>query len=342
MQTQRLILTGDPAHDDALIRQASAIIRAGGLVAFPTETVYGLGADAFNPSAVRRIFEAKRRPAWDPLIVHVISREQLLLLIDELPPQADALLQRFMPGPLTLVLKRSERVSDLITAGRDTVAVRMPAHPVAQALIRMSETPIAAPSANRFGRPSPIRADHVLHDLGGEIEAVLDAGETPVGVESTIVDLTTTPPTLLRPGGVSLEALEEVIGTVRVFAEVGQAGQPLRAPGTSPRHYAPQVPVLLCAPEPSVLYGAVRDALSQHEWVGVMRPEGWRIPSHRRVIAFEWGRWGDWEGLARRLFEGLRWLEAQQVHAIICPLPPAEGLGRALRDRLERASAQER
>ncbi len=340
--TQRLILTGDPAHDDALIRQAAAIIRAGGLVAFPTETVYGLGADAFNPVAVRRIFEAKRRPAWDPLIVHVVSVEQMRQVARELPPKAEGLIQRFMPGPLTLILPRAERVSNLITAGRDTVAVRMPAHPVAQALIRYSETPIAAPSANRFGRPSPTSADHVLHDLEGEIDAVLDGGETPVGVESTIVDLTTTPPTLLRPGGVPLEALEEVLGQLRLFSELVPEGQPLPSPGTSPRHYAPQVPVLLCAPEPAVLYGAVRDALALYGLVGVMTPTGWNLPEDGRVIRFEWGAWGDWEGLAQRLFEGLRWLEAQQVHAIVCPLPPPEGLGRALRDRLERAAHSER
>lgn len=338
MLTQRLILTVDPAHDEPLIRQAAAVIRAGGLVAFPTETVYGLGADALNPVAVRRIYEVKRRPAWDPLIVHVVSRNQMRLLVREIPPHAEALIDAFMPGPLTLILPRSERVSDIITAGRDTVAVRMPVHPVARALIEYSQTPIAAPSANRFGRPSPTNADHVLDDLAGEIEMVLDGGETPVGVESTIVDMTTQPPTLLRPGGIPLEAIESVIGTVRIFGERPAEGTPLPSPGTAPRHYAPRVPVLLTAPEPNILFGAVKDALSQYAIVGVMIPEGWLTPDDSRVVRFNWGPWGDWETLARRLFEGLRWLESKQVHAILCPLPPAEGLARALRDRLERAA----
>ena len=340
MLTQRFILTGEPRHDEALIRQASAVIRAGGLVAFPTETVYGLGADALNPVAVRRIYEAKQRPDRDPLIVHVGDRKQMRLLVCDIPPAADALIDAFMPGPLTLILPRSNLVSDIITAGRDTVAVRMPVHPVARALIEYSQTPIAAPSANRFGRPSPTTADHVLNDLAGAIEMVLDAGETPVGVESTIVDLTTEPPTLLRPGGVPLESMEAVIGTVRTFTDHPAEGTPLPSPGTAPRHYAPSVPVLLVPPDPNALFGATKDALTQYALVGAMVPEGWLIPSDTHLVRFNWGPWSDWETLAHRLFEGLRWLEAQQVHAIVCPLPPPEGLGRALRDRLERAANQ--
>lgn len=338
MLTQRLILTGDPGYDDALIRQASAVIRAGGLVAFPTETVYGLGADVFNPVAVRRIYEVKRRPAWDPLIVHVADTSQLRLLVREIPPLAYPLIDAFMPGALTLILPRSEHVSDIVTAGRDTIAVRIPNHYVAHTLIEYSETPIAAPSANRFGRPSPTSADHVLNDLAGEIEMVLDTCETNLGVESTIVDLTTTPPTLLRPGGVPLEAIESVIGAVRAFDTRLPEGTPLPSPGCAPRHYAPRVPVLLIAPEPNTLFGAIRDALTQYPIVGAMLPEGWLTPDDSRVVRFNWGAWGDWEMLARRLFEGLRWLESRRVHAILCPLPPAEGLGRAIRNRLERAS----
>ncbi|MFQ3610766.1 MAG: L-threonylcarbamoyladenylate synthase [Fimbriimonadales bacterium] len=339
--TQRLILTGDDAHDRPLIEQAGAIIRSGGLVAFPTETVYGLGADAYNPVAVQRIFQAKGRPAWDPVIVHVASPSQILELTSSLPDLALPLIQRFMPGSLTLILPKSDRVSSIITAGRDTVGVRMPSHPVAQALLHASGVPIAAPSANRFGRPSPTNADHVLHDLAGTIEAVLDAGETPHGVESTIVDLTTEPPTLLRPGAVPLEAIEETIGTVRLLTEMLPGGMALPAPGTMARHYAPRVPLLLSAPSPEAFHGTVKDALAQHEWVGVMRPREWNLPSSEQLVVFEWGSWGEWDTLAQKLFYGLRWLEGQGVQAIVAPLPPAEGLARAVRDRLMRASNPE-
>ncbi|MCS6923180.1 MAG: L-threonylcarbamoyladenylate synthase [Fimbriimonadales bacterium] len=338
MLTQRLVLTGDEAHDALLIQQAAAIIRAGGLVAFPTETVYGLGADALNSEAVRRIFLAKGRPAWDPLIVHVDTPDAIRRYTRDYSALTEQLIRAFMPGALTLVLPKREIISDVVTAGRDTVAIRVPLHPVARALIRYSGTPIAAPSANKFGRPSPTTADHVLHDLNGEIEAVLDAGQTPMGVESTILDMTTQPPTLLRPGGVPREAIEAVIGKVRTLDEPVAEGEPLPAPGLSARHYAPHAKVLLCAADPSIFYGAVRDALSQYAFVGAMRPTGWRTPDSPRLRVFEWGEWGDWETLARRLFLGLRTLEGEQLHAIVCPLPPEEGLARALRDRLQRAA----
>jgi L-threonylcarbamoyladenylate synthase len=337
-ETQRLILTGDPEHDQPLIEQAGAVIRAGGLVAFPTETVYGLGADALNPKAVQRIFEAKERPTWDPLIVHVADVEQLRGVVKSLPPAAERLVQTLMPGPLTLVLPKADCIPDLVTAGRPTVAVRIPTHPVALALIRASATPIAAPSANRFGRPSPTTADHVMADLAGRIELVLDAGPTPVGVESTVLDLTAEPPVILRPGGVPREAIESQIGPVRLLEEAFPEGQPLPSPGTSPRHYAPRVPVLLCPPDPSALLQAALDALNRHERVGVMAPDGWQLPPSERLVCFDWGEWGNWQQLARRLFEGLRTLEAQGVDAILCPLPPAAELALALRDRLLRAA----
>lgn len=338
VETRRLVLTGDPAHDVPLIEQAGAVIRAGGLVAFPTETVYGLGADALNPDAVRRIFEAKERPSWDPLIVHAASIDQLRLLVREWTSAAETLARHLMPGPLTLVLPKAESVPDLVTAGRPTVAVRIPAHPVAQALIRASGTPIAAPSANRFGRPSPTNADHVMADLAGRIELVLDAGPTPVGVESTVLDLTTQPPTILRPGGVPRETIEQLVGHVRLLEEALPEGQPMPSPGTSPRHYAPRVPLLLCPPEPAAFAQAIEDALNLYECVGAMTPEGWQLPSSPRVVRYEWGSWGDWQTLAKRLFAGIHWLEAQKVQAIVCPLPPAEQLALAIRDRLLRAA----
>ncbi|MCS7208049.1 MAG: L-threonylcarbamoyladenylate synthase [Fimbriimonadales bacterium] len=338
MLTQRLVLTGDEAHDLPLIQQAAAIIRAGGLVAFPTETVYGLGADALNSEAVRRIFLAKGRPAWDPLIVHVDEPEAIRRYTRDYSVLTEQLIRAFMPGPLTLVLPKRALISEVVTAGRDTVAIRIPQHPVARALIRHSGTPIAAPSANKFGRPSPTTADHVLHDLNGEIEAVLDAGQTPMGVESTILDMTTQPPTLLRPGGVPKEAIEAVIGEVRLLRDSFAENEPLPAPGLSARHYAPKAKVVLCAPEPEQFYDTIRDALERYAFVGAMRPAGWHVPIAPRVRVFEWGDWGDWHTLAHRLFLGLRTLEREQVHAIVCPLPPEEGLARAVRDRLQRAA----
>ena len=340
IETERLILTGDPEHDNRLIERAGAVIRKGGLVAFPTETVYGLGADALNPKAVQRIFEAKERPTWDPLIVHVGDVEQLRKVVKAMPPTAERLAQTLMPGPLTLVLPKADCIPDLVTAGRPTVAVRIPTHPVALALIRASGTPIAAPSANRFGRPSPTTADHVMADLEGRIEIVLDAGASPVGVESTVLDLTTEPPVILRPGGVPREAIEAIIGSVRLLEEAFPEGQPLPSPGTSPRHYAPRVPVLLCPPEPDALFQAASDALNLYERIGVMAPDGWQLPPSMRLVRFDWGEWGDWQQLARRLFEGLRALEAEEVDAILCPLPPASELALALRDRLLRAAQQ--
>ncbi|GIV11269.1 MAG: threonylcarbamoyl-AMP synthase [Fimbriimonadales bacterium] len=338
MLTQRLVLTGDADEDAPLIQQAAAIIRAGGLVAFPTETVYGLGADALNSEAVRRIYLAKERPAWDPLIVHVDTPQAIYRYTHNHSVLTEQLIRAFMPGPLTLVLPKKPMISDVVSAGRDTVAIRMPAHPVARALIRYSGTPIAAPSANKFGRPSPTTADHVLHDLNGVIEVVLDAGQTPMGVESTIVDLTTQPPTLLRPGGVPQEALEAILGKMRVLGEPFEEGEALPAPGLSARHYAPHAKLLLCAPTPEMFYGALKDALSRYAFVGAMRPSGWRTPTEPRLHIFEWGAWGDWTTLANRLFLGLRDLERRQTHAIVCPLPPEEGLARALRDRLTRAA----
>ncbi len=340
MLTERLILTGDETQDKSLIQQAAAIIRAGGLVAFPTETVYGLGADALDSSAVRRIFLAKGRPAWDPLIVHVAAPEDIHRYTHDHSVLTEMLIRAFMPGPLTLVLPKRECISDVVTAGRATVAIRIPQHPVARTLIRYSGTPIAAPSANKFGRPSPTTADHVLQDLSGEIDAVLDGGATPMGVESTILDMTTEPPTLLRPGGVSREAIEAIVGEVRVLGRSFEEGEPLPAPGLSARHYAPSARVLLCAPQPEAFYGALKDALSRYAFVGAMHPDGWRMPESSRLRVFEWGAWGDWETLAHRMYLGLRTLDGQGVHAIVCPLPPEEGLARALRDRLQRAATE--
>ncbi|MFA0783850.1 L-threonylcarbamoyladenylate synthase [Fervidibacter sacchari] len=333
----------DPkSPDPKAITEAAEIIRKGGLVAFPTETVYGLGANALDETAVRKIFAAKERPAWDPIIVHICDLTMLDCLVEDVPEKFTELASRFMPGPLTVVMRKKAIVPDAVTAGLPTVAVRVPNHPVALALIKAAGVPIAAPSANRFGRPSPTTAEHVLHDLAGRIDGILDAGPTQVGVESTVVDLTKTPPVILRPGGVSKERLEEVLGEVVVASkppsdiEVG-----LPSPGMMPRHYAPSVPVILAdgnASELEKVIGQLKSQGYEPSQIGVLMPEDW-LTGEEGLVIFRWGKWGEWDKMAQKLFEGLRWLERQGVSAIVAPLPPPIGLGLAIRDRLTKAAS---
>jgi L-threonylcarbamoyladenylate synthase len=330
------------------IARAAAVIRAGGLVAFPTETVYGLGADALNEDAVRKIFLAKERPADDPLIVHIAHAQQLTQLARQIPQRAWDLAEKFWPGPLTLVLPKTDRVPPVTTGGLDTVAVRAPAHPVAQKLLERSGVPIAAPSANRFGRPSPTTAQHVWEDLDGRIDLIVDGGPTPIGVESTVLDLTQEPPMVLRPGGVTLEELREVLSEVRLLNSSEAAK---RSPGTRYRHYAPRARVLL------VEQGAAEAALKRlsGKRVGVLvhrdltpRPPSrsgkGELPSPRRggaggeVIVIQMPR--SLRDYARRLFAVLRELDAQGVDVIIVEKLEERGLGRAIMDRLRRASSE--
>jgi len=319
------------ATPEALTR-AAEVIRAGGLVAFPTETVYGLGADALSAVAVARIFEAKERPRGNPLIVHVADATALDEVAVRVTDRAREVVASFWPGPLTLVLDRAAAVPLITTGGLDTVAVRAPAHPVAQALIRSAGRPLAAPSANRSGRPSPTRAPHVLEDLGGRIELILDGGSTSVGLESTVLDMTTEPPTLLRPGGVTLEQLEAHLGRVRVASGDDVAAG--RSPGLRFRHYAPRARVILVdagAGEEAVLSwldGGKSVALMVQRSVRLDRP-GLRVRSMPV----------DLEAYARELFEALRDLDATGVDAIFVEGIAEVGLGRAIMDRLRRAAS---
>jgi len=319
------------ATPEALTR-AAEVIRAGGLVAFPTETVYGLGADALSAVAVARIFEAKERPRGNPLIVHVADATALDEVAVRVTDRAREVVASFWPGPLTLVLDRAAAVPLITTGGLDTVAVRAPAHPVAQALIRSAGRPLAAPSANRSGRPSPTRAPHVLEDLGGRIELILDGGSTSVGLESTVLDMTTEPPTLLRPGGVTLEQLEAHLGRVRVASGDDVAAG--RSPGLRFRHYAPRARVILIdagAGEEAVLSwldGGKSVALMVQRSVRLDRP-GLRVRSMPV----------DLEAYARELFEALRDLDATGVDAIFVEGIAEVGLGRAIMDRLRRAAS---
>lgn len=334
------VTTNDPA-----IQECAGILRRGGLVAIPTETVYGLAANALDPAAVARIFEAKQRPSWDPLIVHVSDFEMVGQVAAEFPLHIRALVERFWPGPLTVLLKRSSQLPEAVTAGLETVAVRMPGHPVARTLIAVANLPLAAPSANRFGRSSPTTAEHVLRDLDGAIDAVLDAGPTNIGVESTVLDALRTPPLLLRPGGITREQLEAVLGKVEVYSAQQQPEKALPSPGLSLRHYAPQAKLILVKGERSALQAAISEHVTLEgedgHYVGVMAPADWidqAALARGGLVIFDWGTWGDWTQLAQNLFSGFRYLDKPGVSVILCPLPAEEGLGLALRDRLTRAA----
>lgn len=305
--------------------EAADFIRRGKLVAFPTETVYGLGADAFQPDAVRRIFEAKGRPSDNPLIVHVCRREQIDRVAAEVPPVATRLLERFMPGPLTLILPRHEDLPPVVTAGLDTVGVRMPRLPLTRTFLDACDTPVPAPSANRSGRPSPTSWEAVLEDLEGRIECVLQGGRTEAGVESTVVDCTSTPVEVLRPGAVSVEELRGVVGAVR--AAPSDEETRARSPGTRHRHYAPSARVHL------VDRPAKAEPGPKHAYIGLDAPPA---PEAFAVVYLE----DDVEAYAHDLFHAFRACDEAGCERIYAQTVSPEGLGRALNDRLRRAEAR--
>lgn len=338
------ILAVDPvAPDTGVIAVAAEIIRSGGLVAFPTETVYGLGANALDEAAVARIFSAKGRPANDPIIAHIADLEHLNQLARVIPPEALELARGFWPGPLTLVLPRLASVPANLSAGRDTVAVRMPAHPVALALIRAAGTPIAAPSANRFSRPSPTSAAHVLDDLSGKVHLVLDSGPTMIGVESSVVDLTSDPPALLRPGGVSIEALHALLPALTYAPRYLDLDDSAAAPGMLLRHYAPDAPVTLIAGEHGAALARLRvevaaaAAAGRHVGVLAFAEDAAALADLPARLA-PLGPTADPGQIAARLFAALRELESAGVDLILVCDPGREGLSLAIRDRLVRAA----
>ncbi len=311
-----------------LLNTAASILRDGGVVAFPTETVYGLGAVAFNEKAVARVFEIKARPRFDPLIVHVSGLGHLPLVAKKVPAVAQILMERFWPGPLTLVLRKSSQVPDLVTAGLPTVAVRMPRHPLALELIRRTGAPLAAPSANPFGHTSPTTAPHVLDHLAGKADLVLDGGACPVGVESTIVSFAGDKPTLLRPGGLPAEEIEGLIGTLERAPAKGT--QPMSAPGMLPRHYAPRTP-----------FRVIRDmegfAPHSEERTGLLALRKGHGAGSFAAAEFLSSN-GDLREAASNLFAALRKLDAQALDLIVAELVPNIGLGLAINDRLMRAA----
>jgi L-threonylcarbamoyladenylate synthase len=323
------ILIVDPAVPDAAaIARAAGCLRAGGLVAFPTETVYGLGAHALDRAAVARIFTAKGRPATDPLIVHVGRFDQVVSLVSRVPALARALATRFWPGALTIVLPRSPLVPDTVTAGLDTVAIRVPSHPVARALLETANLPVAAPSANLFSRPSPTRASHVRDDLDGRIDIIVDGGATTVGVESTVLDLTGSVPTVLRPGAVTLDELRDVLGRVQLREGNAASSSPMRSPGLLSKHYSPRTPLTLYEGDP----GAVADRMKVD--AAAARAAG------QKVGVLDFGTDSDLVLIAAQLFATLRELDASGVDLILARgVPIGDGLGLAIQDRLRRAAA---
>jgi len=316
--------------DEAAIAAGAQALADGRLVAFPTETVYGLGADALDPDAVAGIFAAKGRPTDHPLICHVASADALAPLVAEVTPAARALAGAFWPGPLTLVMPRSRAVPDAVTGGRDTVAVRVPAHPVALALLRAFGGPVAAPSANRFGRPSPTSASDVADEIGDAVAVILDGGPCEIGIESTVIDLTCDPPQVLRPGRISAEQVAQVLGGPVDAVASG----PARAPGMLESHYAPGARVEVVTGDQMVARAAALDADGVR--VAVLAPDAVDgLPATVLVL----GPVGGPDHYAARLYAAFRRADAEGGGVILAVPPPAEGIGVAVRDRLQRASA---
>jgi L-threonylcarbamoyladenylate synthase len=320
------------APEAATIARAAALLGQGRLVAFPTETVYGLGANALDPAAVTRIYEAKGRPGHNPLIVHVADAAAARRLVTAWPDVAERLAARWWPGPLTLVLPKSREVPAEVTAGLNTVALRVPAHPVALALLKAAGVPIAAPSANRSGEVSPTTAEHVQQSLGDQVPMILDAGPTTVGIESTVLDLSDRAPTLLRPGMVTREELEAVIGPVEVAAPVAAVDAPRPAPGMLERHYAPKAPVLL-----------FREPAEVQAQVAAIRAQGGRIAALVRTASISGAVAlerlpDDPTAYARELYGALHRLDGQGPALILIERPPAAPEWAGIRDRLARAA----
>ncbi|MBI5216550.1 MAG: threonylcarbamoyl-AMP synthase [Ignavibacteriae bacterium] len=338
MKETTLITVSPHQPEESIINIAAEVLQQGGLVAFPTETVYGLGADALNPNAVKKVFDAKGRPADNPLIVHIASIEQLFELGREISPVARTLAETFMPGPLTLVVKHSSIVPEIITAGLDTIALRMPNHAVPLALVRKLKHGIVGPSANRSGKPSPTTAQHVFDDLNGRIEMILDAGATEIGVESTVIDTTSNLPTILRPGGISRERLERVIGTVQTAKDIEQMK---RSPGTRHRHYAPDVQVILVEPKNVGQFNQQWNKLQQegkNVRAIIYSDELRALSNGSSFLVLQ----SSTEGYAQRLFDSLRLFDQPEIDAIIVEAVPEVGLGVAVMDRLRRAAETQR
>jgi L-threonylcarbamoyladenylate synthase len=337
VRRKTLLIHLNPAEPDReAISRAAESLRKGGLVAFPTETVYGLGADALNAEAVRKIFAAKGRPLDNPIIVHVAGPDDLGVLTDDVPPEATMLIRQFWPGPLTLIFKKSGQVPGAVTGGQDTVAVRMPRNAIALALVRASGRPIAAPSANLSGHPSPTTAGHVLDDLGGKIDIILDGGPVEVGIESTVLDLSQHPPVILRPGAVTREDLRPLIGEVVAATETGLLR---RSPGTRYRHYSPRARVTLVGEADQETMGRLAASYAgKGRKVGLLTRCPCSLQGNVNIIVRSMPQ--DLKGYARQMFAVMRELDEMGIDEMIIEGVEERDMGAAIMDRLRRAASR--
>ena len=343
MHTKYFIVNKDEPDQD-ILEQAGEMLKAGQLVAFPTETVYGLGANGLDAQAVKGIYQAKGRPSDNPLILHIAQKQELNQLVTEIPANAQALIDRYWPGPLTVVLKRTELVPDVVAGGLDTVAVRLPDSIVARKLIAASGVPIAAPSANTSGRPSPTSAQAVFDDLDGRIDAVIDAGDCAIGVESTVVDCTTPVPTLLRPGGITLEMLMDTLGEVEIDPALGGgAGYVPRAPGMKYTHYAPLAPMKLFEGDyphiAELIMQEARSAIAAGKKVGAIVSAETAEGLPKGVVTVVYGLRGQVGDFAANLYTALRSYDENPVDVILAEGIAEDGLGLAVMNRLRKASS---
>lgn len=330
-------------REDAWLQQAGALLKAGGLVAFPTETVYGLGGDALNPDSSRKIYAAKGRPSDNPLIVHIASMDALEFIVETVTDEAKKVAEAFWPGPLTIILPKSQRVPYETTGGLDTVAVRMPAHPVARKLIEYAGGYVAAPSANTSGKPSPTVAKYVIEDMNGRIDMVIDGGEVGIGLESTIVDLTVSPPQILRPGFITEAMLNEVVGTVDVDKTIlsNDSGQAPKAPGMKYRHYAPKG-------ELTIVMGDAKQVTSYvNEQTRLQQAAGYRVgvigsaevlTDYQADVVKNVGSREDEESIAKNLYRILREFDDEEVDVIFSEGFESVGMGQAIMNRLLKAA----
>ncbi|MCW3977916.1 MAG: L-threonylcarbamoyladenylate synthase [Candidatus Bathyarchaeota archaeon] len=334
----------DPEIDK--IQMAASVIRKGGTVAFPTETVYGLGADALNAEAVKKLFEAKRRPADNPIIVHVANKEYAYQLARDVPKIAERLMAKFWPGPLTLVLKRSRQVPDITVVGLDTIAIRMPKNEVALALLRESGTPIAAPSANLAGKPSPTTAQHVIEDLAGRIDIVLDAGPTRIGVESTVINMNSSPPEILRPGGTPYERLRDALGKVKLHrlarAEKKGGLAKVVSPGMKHKHYAPEAEMIVVEGKLDNVIRKIQELAKiqakKGKRIGILATDE-SVSSYDADVVKSLGGRNNLTLIAKNLFGLLRQFDKEKVDVIIAEGTSLDGLGLAVMNRLRKASS---
>lgn len=328
----------DNLENNPQVVDAARFLQQNEVVALPTETVYGLGGNAESDVAVEKIFAAKGRPSDNPLIIHIADKQQLNAFVTEIPEKAEILMERFWPGPLTIILKKKDGVlSEKATAGLGSVGVRMPDHPVALALLKKCQLPIAAPSANSSGKPSPTNAQHVIEDLNGKIAGVLDGGSTGVGVESTVLDCTEEIPVILRPGGVTKEQLEAVVGEVHLDAAlIDEASRP-KAPGMKYQHYAPNAPLYLVNGSPSFLRRLIEEKQMEGLRVGVLATEE-SVEFYHSDVTIACGKRSELESVATALYETLRNFNQEKVDIIFSEMFPNTGVGHAIMNRLQKAA----